>query len=275
MGVLGDLAVNLAAAGLGAVAVSVWHSLTTRRRYRGSRRFWRPFSSNKCLCVTGNISPLVLAEDLPSALDEAKRASIQEILPSLESYLGDQELSGLMGRGDHDAVVRLQVGLSRIGISVVIPEVTGRPSGDELANNLIVVGGPDVNWLTNALLERLPLKLTIVRNEIGRFVVRDLIHGQDYGPTSDKESGSVRDYGILVRAKNPFEADKDVMIMAGAHGFGSLAAAAVALQEEEALQRQLNGFPAGFECLVCHERDRVQGDAAQKNSIVIIRELRP
>jgi hypothetical protein len=273
LAILGDIAINLAAAALGAVALSIWQRVASQRRFRGSRRFWKPFISSECLCVTGQVGPSILSDHLLEAVDEDRREYMRDALPSLRDYIGDQELSGLMGRGDHDAVVQLQAGLARIGLASTIPEFAGRPSGADLEKNLIVVGGPDVNPLTMTLLDRLPIRLTITRNNHGRNIVRDLVHGQDYAPRSDRETNVVRDYGIIVRTVNPYDRTKALLILAGAHGFGSLAAAAAVFQENDFHRRWPAGSTVGYECLVCHERDGDHENATQRNSVVFVREL--
>jgi hypothetical protein len=270
---LGDIATNLVAAAIGAVALLAWQKAASRHRFRGSRKFWKPFVSGDCICVTGNVGPVILSEHVLGSVDEAKRAHVREMLPSLRSYIGDQELSGLMGRGDHDAIVQLQAGLARIGMAATIPEFAGRPSGAELEKNLIAVGGPDVNPLTMSLLDRLPVKLVIAKDSHGHNVVRDLVHDQDYAPRSDREASVVRDYGIVVRAANPYDRSKSVLILAGAHGFGSLAAAVAVFREDQFDQRLTGGASAGLECLVCHERDGDRENAAQRSSIVFVRDL--
>ena len=270
MAFLGDVTTNLVAAGIGATSVAVWQVVTRWRRFRGPRRFWMPFLTADCLCVTGNISPQILSETLESELETA--ATTTALMPALQEHLRDQELSGIMGRGDHDAVVQVQAGLARIGRESTIAERAGRLSGEELRKNLILVGGPDVNPTTAALLERLPCKLVVTRNSGGRNVVRDLVHGQDYGPSIDA-AGRRRDYGILVRAKNPADPSKAVLILAGAHGFGSLAAATVAFSITTELQRQWQTGDSDFECLVCHERDDDRDDAPSTSTLVFTRQL--
>lgn len=273
LAILEDISINLVAAAMGAVALSIWQRVASRRRFRGSRRFWKPFISSECLCVTGQVGPGILSDHLLDSVDEVKREYVRDALPSLRAYIGDQEFSGLMGRGDHDAVVQLQAGLARIGMASTIPEFAGRPSGVELEKNLIVVGGPDVNPLTMTLLDRLPIRLIITQNSHGRNIVRDLVHDQDYAPRSDREANVVRDYGIIVRAANPYDRTKALLILAGAHGFGSLAAAAAVFQENDLHRRWGSDSTVGYECLVCHERDGDHENATQRNSVVFVREV--
>lgn len=270
MGFLGDVSTNLLAAMIGAVALAVWQMVRRWRRFRGPRKFWAPFLTAECICVTGNMSPQILSETLHSNNEEAVRTAA--LLPVLQEHIREQELSGIMGRGDHDAVVQVQAGLARFGLESTVPERAGRLSGEELRKNLVVVGGPDVNSTTATLLERLPCQLVVTRNDEGRNIVRDLVHGQDYGPSVDP-AGRPRDYGILVRAKNPDDPTKVVLILAGAHGFGSLAAAVVAFSNAIELQRQWQVFDSDFECLVCHERGDDRDDSPSRSSLVFSRRL--
>jgi len=226
--------------------------------------------AERALCVSGNIDPRDFAESFSSSIDAVNRELIGAVLPLLEQDLIRQELSGLMGRGDHDAIVEVQAGLARIGLKPTLPEVTeANLSAAQLSGNLIVVGGPDVNSITRSLLGRLPAKLSIVRNADGRNIVRDLVHGHDFVPAED-ESGRIRDYGILVRAANPDDRQKNVLILAGAHGFGTLAAAMVAFDKEN-LDRMLRSG-SGFECLVYHERGGARG-AAPTSTLYLMREF--
>jgi hypothetical protein len=220
------------------------------------------------------MSPQILSETFLRAASELNRASAEAILPALQEHIGDQEMSGLMGRGDHDAIVQIQAGLARIGLNPTLPERSGNLSGDELRKHLIVVGGPDVNHITASLLTQIPCKLTIIRSSQDRNIVRDIIHGQEYEPNVD-ETGKLRDYGILIRSLNPHDRSKSVLILAGAHGFGSLAAVVVAFQNEEMLQRQASMSSIGFECLVCHERDGADVSSFQRSSLIFSRELVP
>jgi hypothetical protein len=224
------------------------------------------------MCISGNVSPRILSETFLHRVDDTRRSTIESVMPLLQEHISNQELSGLMGRGDHDAIVQLQAGLARIGLDPTVPERAGRPSGEELKRHLIVVGGPDVNVTTSTMLERLPCKLIVTRNADGRNVVRDLVHRQDYGP-SIESNGRSRDYGVLIRAKNPNNPSHEVLICAGAHGFGSLAAAVVAFECEEELLRSSDESGAGFECLVYYERDGEEENSLNRATLVFVRKL--
>ena len=61
---------------------------------------------------------------------------------------------------------------------------------------------------------------------------------------------------ILARGPNPFNPESQVLILAGAHGLGSLAAAEVCLSKkfEKQLHNNLVQFAGNFECLVSYEQ---------------------
>jgi hypothetical protein len=194
-------------------------------------------------------------------------------LPALQEHIRDQERSGLMGRGDHDAVVQIQAGLVRIGLASIVTERTGRLTSEELRKNLILVGGPDVNPATADLLAQLPGKLFVTHNAAGRNVIRDDVHDHEYSPGVGS-NGRYRDYGILIRAKNPRDRARAVLIVAGAQGFGSIAAAEMAFSSEVELYLRQHSLESGFECLVCHEREG-EGDDENPFSRSFIIFIRP
>ena len=273
MDFLGNISTNLVAAAIGAAAVAFWHIVVRWRRFRGPRKFWEPFISGNCVCVTGNLSAELLSETFLRKLEEFVQSGTElQARDLLQQHIRDQEHSGLMGRGDHDAVVQVQAGLARTGLQSTVPERIGRLSSEDLRKNLIVVGGPDLNPTTNTLLEQLPCKLIVTRNGQDENVVRDLVHDKDYSPGIGSD-GRRRDYGILVRARNPKDPTKAVLIIAGAHGFGSLAAAEMAFSSEVELHQEQHAFDSGFEGLVCHEREDDHENSFSRSSLILIRPL--
>ncbi len=78
-------------------------------------------------------------------------------------------------------------------------------------NNLIVVGGPIVNRVTELLNAKLPVRF---EKEI-HFAVKSHITGKVY--PSDE-------IGLIVKARNPFNPDKYVLVVAGKRYPGTRAA---------------------------------------------------
>lgn len=109
--------------------------------------------TSECICISGDIDPRILSQRFLHRVDDARRSTVEMVMPLLKQHLGDQELSGLMGRGDHyDAIVQVQTGLARIGLDSTVPERAGRPSAEEMKRHLILVGGPGVNATTLTML---------------------------------------------------------------------------------------------------------------------------
>ncbi|MFC1800769.1 S-layer protein [Nanoarchaeota archaeon] len=79
---------------------------------------------------------------------------------------------------------------------------------DDLQNNIILIGGPIVNTVTDKFNRKLPVKF-----EGG--VVKSTVSGREY--VSDE-------IGIVVKAKNPFAKGKNVLLVAGKRFSGTRAA---------------------------------------------------
>lgn len=91
--------------------------------------------------------------------------------------------------------------------------------GHELESDLLVLGGPENNDYAQLLLERLDGRLP--------FSVRD--HVISWGDSSHEGAilgGVVRsDVGYIVRAWNPFSPNHRIVMIAGSHTYGTVAAA--------------------------------------------------
>ena len=127
--------------------------------------------------------------------------------------------------------------------------------------NLILIGGKDTNSLTSLIAPRIGCQLESLIDSKGHNVIRDLKLDQDYQVTreakSDAEGGILRrDYGILACGTNPYNPERKVILLAGAHGLGSLAAAEICLSQkfEKRLYYDLLQFNGNFECLVSYQR---------------------
>ncbi|MEV4516790.1 hypothetical protein AB0K00_48535 [Dactylosporangium sp. NPDC049525] len=271
MGAVESIAENLLAAGIGSGLVAGWRVARTRRGSKYTRAMWAPFLNADSCIIEGTLSPAVLYETLPASVPPEKRDLVIELLPFIERHLADQESSGLMGRGDHEAIVRIQAGLARVGLRAVLPVKSADSLGEERRKNLIVVGGPDVNSVTKDLLARLRCGVTVLQNDNNRNAVRDLVHGQNYLVASD--ATEIRDYGILVKAPSPYQEGRHVIITAGAHGYGCIAAGHLAVTAERHMYRLSRDYPQGFECVVYHRRSRDSSNVAEENAIVLERPI--
>jgi hypothetical protein len=233
---------------------------------------WRPFLAEESCIVEGSMSPAVLTESLPDRVPDNLKQPAIDLLPHIEGHLRDQEPAGLMGRGDHEAIVRVQAGLARAGLPNTLPVRADHELGERRKSNLIVVGGPDVNSVTKELLQLLQCTVTIARDDSDRNGVEDLIHNQRYEMKSgDQET---RDYGILIKAPSPYQEGKHVVILAGAYGFGCMAAGYLAVNEIAQMADLSRKFPNGFECIVSYRQSGGAPTPTEKDLIVLNRPLR-
>ena len=266
------IVVNLISAGIGATAAAFWAFGKNKLKYRRQRAFWR-FLEKSTVLVIGDLVPEVLLGTLDDALKDVMNSQQdrQLIIDRVMSHLYTQEISGLIGRGDLDAMVRILARITsmRFWSSPAVlhpPQVSERRT-----QNLILIGGTDTNAFTSVIAPRIGCQLESLIDSEGHNVVRDSRLGVDHRATSEPIPGAAggrltKDFGIIVRGPNPFNMDCEVLILAGAHGLGSLAAAEICLGEknEKRLYHDLLEFNGHFECLVSYRRvDGGPGDGEE------------
>lgn len=139
--------------------------------------------------------------------------------------------------GDLLAVVELQ---AQLGSAVRLVEAEA-VTDNELCDDLILIGG---NSLTERVLDRLDGVLSLGFAENGSSVY-DRKSGFAASPRFDDAGEPRVDYGLVIRAANPFAPETaEVVVVAGCGSHGT-AAAAEAFDEAEAL-----GGYRHFEALV-------------------------
>ncbi|WP_329044185.1 hypothetical protein OG738_23780 [Amycolatopsis sp. NBC_01488] len=142
-----------------------------------------------------------------------------------------------MAEGDLLAAVELQ---AQLGTAVRLVE-TESLTEEEIRSDLILIGG---NSLTGRVLERLDGVLSLGFAEHGASVY-DRKSGFAASPRYDDAGEPRVDYGLVIRAANPFAPETaEVVVVAGCGSHGT-AAAAEAFDEAEAL-----GGYRHFEALV-------------------------
>ncbi len=83
-------------------------------------------------------------------------------------------------------------------------------------NNLILIGGPGTNLLTQEVNEHLPIKFDVYPSE----------HGYIFGGLCSQESGNVYmadNVGVVARIPNPWAEDKTIIVLAGNKSVGTKA----------------------------------------------------
>jgi len=94
---------------------------------------------------------------------------------------------------------------------------------EDLKNNLILIGGPGVNFITAKVNSKLPIKFEKIKDQ-------ENFYSGFHSSVSDKnyyEEG----YGLIVKAKNPFDKNKDILVIAGRRMSGTRAAILAFLQK--------------------------------------------
>jgi len=216
--------------------------------YFSARKFWRP----------------LLRRDLTLVLGDG--------FPDLQGF----EESDVVGRGDLVGSYELTTKFAAMGFRRLQPVFADKmigsdPSGAGLRKNLIVLGGPDANSLTRYCLSRLNCtylvewldaadsgsisvgKISATRQipelKPTRYAPAGLAA---HRPEMDDENLVVRDYGVIIRARNPFLSpgakDKRIVVIYGFYGFGTLAAVLYSLERD--FFREIQDTKEDIECIV-------------------------
>jgi hypothetical protein len=255
MGILEQILIALVAAFIGLLAGRFWEKSLLYYTYWRARRFWRPF-------VSGDV---------------------QVVVGRFKRFAG-WEPSGLVGVGDMQATAELvaffdDVGYRRLGRS---PKIAYH---DQLAGpladvSLVCIGGPDANKLTKYMLET--IHPTIEPGDPEGHVVsfRDTKTNRLYSPIPEQRRGlwsTLRaspeavtvDYGLLVKASNPFNANRGVIIIAGSFGYGTWAGIKLARSERFLRDKRVRKGRA-IECLYS---TTIINEIPQQPEIEVLREI--
>jgi hypothetical protein len=109
---------------------------------------------------------------------------------------------------------------------LILPEYISMQSWNDApedwkSHNLILVGGPRANPITQEVLEAIG-----EQSEFTLDTERLLWEGKVYAP--EKEEGKVqKDYGVIVKAQSPFKEGRLIFVIAGCHSLGTSAGAAL------------------------------------------------
>jgi hypothetical protein len=196
-----NILIGLSTALVGYIIGRVWQHLVDWLPYRQAKLFLGPTIRNDLQVVTSRFK-------MPAFPD------------------------GVVGGGDALALRELATFLGRIGFkrfsTIYVDERHLNRSG-----NLILLGGLDTNQVTMDAMELISPNLTIVDPGPGiRMEVHDLAPRQECDDVEVEGTRPLRriykavagtDYGIIIRARNPFNPSRVVIIVAGAYGYGTWA----------------------------------------------------
>jgi hypothetical protein len=222
----------------------IWDWLRQAIVFRRARRFWRPFVSGELQVVIGRHTDFAAFEP-----------------------------TGFIGVGSALALKELLAHFDDLRFRRFKVAYNDHVEGDSLKTNLILLGGPDANSITRLVLERVPLTLRAGDPGIHEVSIHDQRTGAVFSPRLTSNSlGQAQvktDYGLLVKAPNPFQQGSHVLIIAGSFGYGTWAG--VRLAQDETFLRQKGVSSGPVECI--YETD-VAEDAPQQVRLVLVRPLR-
>jgi len=134
--------------------------------------------------------------------------------------IGSPEPHGPTKERGHDGLYATNLGLFFGTFLNYIPEDSikfdTKLKEKDLKNNLILIGGPGVNSITKKVNNKLPIRFKRVK-------YKNNFYTSFYSTTSGK-TYSDESYGIIVKAKNPFDKDKNILVIAGRRFGGTKAA---------------------------------------------------
>lgn len=149
----------------------------------------------------------------------------------LEPFVSDGKLNALIILGSPEphglAKVRAKDGLFATDLGLFLgtflnytPEVSTKLDTEvreeDLKNNLILIGGPGVNAITAKVNTKLPIKFERIKEQENFYSsFHSNISGKNYS-----EEGC----GIIVKTKNPFDKNKEILLIAGRRIAGTRAA---------------------------------------------------
>lgn len=218
MGQVVNVLVGLSTALIGYLIGRMWQSVVVRQRCRRARRFWRP------------------------AIDEKFQIVVSRFQPP-----GHREPTGVVGGGDAIADRMLRDYFGEIGFRRPDVVYVDEPKLDR-RNNLILLGGPNSNRITEEALDRVRTGLHVVDPGPGEpMEVRDSLLAAEPEVDRDAEraqtvfvaeptSAAMTDYGVITRVRNPFNPRRTLVVISGAYGYGTWAGVQLS-QTEEFLRR--------------------------------------
>jgi len=107
-------------------------------------------------------------------------------------------------------------------------QVRGEISGKLLKNDLLLLGSPKTNHISGKFLKRIQ-NYQVAKQEKNTIFWKEKVRTP--WTRAEKFCGRTRrkkvisDYGLIVRARSPFQKDRTVILFSGSHTYGTMAAA--------------------------------------------------
>lgn len=194
-----EIAINLIAAGVVALLTAVWGW----NRIRVARKIW-PFRGRKFTAILSTSVQTPTGQYLRPASGIGQIRALAILVPSIvRAWRRKVDVSDVM----------------------LCQDVTS-----EVNNDLVLLGGPKNNSVTDSFLQQLgtahpdaPSQTDSVIDWSGAYYQAK--HGKPgQGSGTRVSSATQRDYGLIIRWSNPFDRSKVVILLAGASTYGTIAA---------------------------------------------------
>jgi len=247
MTIVSQILIGLLTTFTGFIAGFTWQLSRRSITYWRARRFWRPFVLGESKIVIGRFR-------------------------EFDTF----EASGLVGVGDMQAAAEVAAFAAELGfrrraraVDIVYQD---QLTGDLYGANLICIGGPEGNRVTERILKGLN---TSIEFDSGTDKTSLLDTDTNTAYTPEFETGSERqktlvlDYGLLIKAPNPLDTRHSVIIIAACYGYGTWAGARMA-RSPQFLRTELAARGQAMECLYKVE---VIKEAPQIPNVVSIRPI--
>ncbi len=185
---------------------------------------------------------------------------------------GVSEPTGATSIGDAMGFAELRTHLKSLNLPDVDFKFDEYLQDEDLKPNLILIGGPGINKVTQQVLSMIAPEL-VFSSRTHLATVRDIKRDKEYRQVVDPDSKKViTDFAIILKTQNPFNPYNQVLLVAGISGFGTWAAVEYLVSKEfhkEFHKSPLASKQGSFECLV-------QTDVVLKRPYNVRRlELRP
>jgi hypothetical protein len=174
------------------------------------------------------------------------------------------EASGLAGVGDVMALKELQQIFFENRLRLFQLDFSGAIASELLKDmDVIALGGPDSNWATRLIDNRVPGSFRFGDPDRRIVSITDSISGIHYSPTREHH-GEQTDYGIIKRVPSPFGEQRNALVFAGSFGYGTWAGVRLTKQKQF-LNHPLVASDQPIECLF--RADVVAGDPVNVKAI--------
>jgi S-layer family protein len=247
MNILSDIGINLLVALIGFGFGWVWQRAREAIRFRGARRFWKPFLKEKTLVVIPRV------------------------------FRSEREQIGTVRVGTANSIMELNAYFRILGTdNINIAYTDYSLEGDSLKSNLILIGGPLAHAITKEVLARInsalqfketaPATGGLYNSETGKFyetIFRDHLSENNLKEVS-------KDYAMILKTVNPFDKSKLVLLIAGNFDYGTWAGVRFTMSKEF-IENKLVTSGKPIEALI--ETDILRG-SPQSIRLVFLQELK-